>query len=187
MDKRLATEISKEPAHPNTTIHYPLFSPHTLSMPTGQLTEIESTQLSPQFPDHEVIQAIHGICQYGAIISYEGCRKTSTSYTNLSSANIDAALLTADLESKLQKNLLEVYQDSGSLPQHYMAFPLSLADKSDGSKCLIHHLSYSTGHESSINSGIPEQYRAIQYTIIEDVITAVSTFWDELHSHQKGL
>ena len=176
MDRRLPADISKEPARPNTTIHYPLFSPHSLPMPTGQLRETGWKQLTTQFPDHKVIRAILGICRYGAKIGYEGCRKTTTIHPNLSSANIDAALVTADLASELKKNRLEVYQDSGSLPQHYMASPLGLADKSDGSKRRIHHLSYPTGHESSINSGIPELYGAIQYSGIEDAITAVQLY-----------
>ena len=123
-----------------------------------------------------MIRAILGICRYRVKIAYEGCRKTTTIHPNLSSANIDAAPVTADLASVLKKNRLKVYQDSGSLPQHYMAFPLGLADKSDGSKRRIYHFSYPTGHESSINSGIPEPYGAIPYSGIEDAITAVQTF-----------
>ena len=176
MDGQLPADISKEPARPNTTIHYPLFSPHSLPMPTGQLSETGWKQLTTQFPDHEVIRAMLGICRYGAKIGYEGCRKRTTIHPNLSSANIDAALVTADLVSELKKNSLEVYQDSGSLPQLYMASPLGLADKSDGSKRRIHHLLYPTGHESSINSGSPELYGAIQYSGIEDAITVVQTF-----------
>ena len=145
-------------------------------MPTGQLRETGWKQLTLQFPDHEVIRAILGICRYGAKIGYEGCRKTITTHPNLFLANIDAALVTADLVSELKKNHLEVYQDSGSLPQYYMASPLGLADKPDGSKRRIHHLAYPTGHESSINSGIPDLYGAIQYSGIEDAITAVQTF-----------
>ena len=57
-----------------------------------------------------------------------------------------------------------------------MASPLSLADKPDRSKRRIHYLSYPTGHDSSINSGIPELYGAIQYSGIEDAITVVQTF-----------
>ena len=135
-----------------------------------------SKQLTTQFPDHEVIRAILGICRHGTKIGYEGCYKTTTIHRNLSSANIDAALVTADLVSELKKNCLEVYQDSGRLPPHYMASPLALADKSDDSKRRIHHLSYPTGHESSINSEIPDPYGAIQYSGIEDAITAVQAF-----------
>ena len=145
-------------------------------MPTGQLRETGWKQLTTLFPDHEVIRATLGICPYGAKIGYEGCRKTTTIHPNLSSANIDTALVTADLASELKENRLEVYQDSGSLPQHYMPCLLGLADKSDGSKRRIHHLSYPTSHESSINSGIPELYGAIQYSGIEDAITAVQLY-----------
>ena len=176
MDRWLPADISKEPARPNTTIHYPVFSPHSLPMPMGQLRETGWKQLTTHFPDHELIRAILGICSYGAKIAYEGCRKTTTIHPSLSSANIDAARETADLASELKMNRLEVYQDSGSLPEHYMVSPLGVADNSDGSKRRIHHPSYPTGHESSINSGIPEPYGAIQYSGIEDAITAVPTF-----------
>ena len=166
-DRQLPAEISKELARPNTTIHYPLLSLYFLPIPTGQLRETGWKQLTPQFPDHEVIRAILGICQYGAKIGYEGCRKTITTHPNLFSANIDAALVTADLASELKKNHLEVYQDSGSLPQYYMASPLGLADKSDGSKRRIHHLTYPTGHESSINSGQSHEKMEFTTTIPE--------------------
>ena len=134
MARGLPADISKEPARPNTPIHYPLFSPHSLPMPTGQLRETGWKQLTTQFPDHEVIRAIIGICRYGAKTGYEGCCKITTIHPNLSSANIDAELVTADLAFELKRNRLEVYQDSGSLPEHHMASPLGQADKSNGSK-----------------------------------------------------
>ena len=108
MARGLPTDISKEPARPNTTIYYPLFSPHSLPMPMGQLRETGWKQLTTQFPDHKVIRGILGICRHGAKIGYKGCRKITTSHPHLFSAKIDAALVTADLASELKQNRLEV-------------------------------------------------------------------------------
>ena len=108
MARGLSGDISKEPACPNTTIHYPLFSPHSLPMPTGQLRETGWKQLTTQFPDHRVMRGILGICRYRAKIGYKGCRKITTSHPNLFSAKIDVALVTADPGSELKKNCLEV-------------------------------------------------------------------------------
>jgi len=125
-------------------------------MPTGQLKVKGWKQLTLKFPNQEVVIAILGICRFGAKIGYEGCRSGITIHPNLSTANMDARLVRADIASELKKNRLEEYQDRGSLPYNYTTSPLGLTDKYEGSKWRIHHLSYPSAEESSINSVIPE-------------------------------
>ena len=175
IDKSLLPSISKQPSRPNTGIHYQLFTEHNLPMPTGQLKVEGWKQLTLKFPNQEVVAAILGICQFGAKIGYEGRRSGITIYPNLSTANTDARLVTAEVASELNKNRLEEYQDSGSLPDNYTVSPLGLTDNSGGSKRRIHHLTYPSAEESSINSGIHEAYGVIQYCGIEDAIRAVQT------------
>lgn len=73
-----------------------------------------------------MVKAILGICRFGAKIGYEGYHKSITIHSNVSSANVDSALVTADLASELKMNCFEVYQDSGHLPLNYTASPLGL-------------------------------------------------------------
>jgi len=158
---------------PNTNIHYPLFTPHSLPMPVGQLRAEGWERLTACFPDKAVTFAIRGICRFGARIGYKGVRESPTIYPNLSTAEVDIALVTSDITTKMSKNRLLVYQDKEPLPIHYTAWPLGLTDKADGSKRRIHHLSYPALDTNSINGGIPEHYGTIIYSGISDAIPAI--------------
>ena len=50
---------------PNTTIHYLLFTSHTIPMPAGVLKPVGWAQLTNNLENAEVISAILGIRQYG--------------------------------------------------------------------------------------------------------------------------
>lgn len=128
------------------------------------------------FPDREVIDAILGICKFGARIGYEGERNSITIHKNLTSALENPDLVTKDIETELEKNRLEYYPNLNSLPRDFVASPLGLTDKSDGSKRRIHHLSFPTNKESSINSQIPEQYGTIVYGTVSEAIAAIQNF-----------
>ena len=160
----------------NTTIHYPLFTQHSLPMPAGVLKPQGWKEVTRDFEDQKVITAILGICKFGARIGYHGHRHSVTIHPNLSTAEHKANLVSADINHELLKNRLETYPDFASLPNHYTASPLGLVDKSDGSKRRIHHLSYPPGDNSAINNGIPEEYGAIVYSTIEDTIQAIQHF-----------
>jgi len=94
-------------------------------------------------------------------------------YRNLASAEELPESVTADIEKKLAKHYLQSYSTIATLPNRFTASPLGLTDKSDGSKCRIHHLSYPANSTPSINSGIPEHYGTIAYSNIVDAITAI--------------
>jgi len=142
-------------------------------MPIRVLKQGGWDRLTAEYPDREVIMAILGICQYGARIGYKGNRDAVTLHPNLSTANEDPSLVTAEIQSELQQERLKAYPNAECLPRHYTASPLGLIDKADGSKRRIHHLSYPPGDPSAINNGIPEDYGAISYSRIEEAIQAI--------------
>jgi len=53
--------VSKQPPRPNTRIHYPLFTPHSLSMPAGPLNINGWERLMTEFPDKALVTALLGI------------------------------------------------------------------------------------------------------------------------------
>ena len=142
-------------------------------MPPGQLKTLGWKRLTADFPDHTISSVIIGICQYGARIGYEGPRETTTIYPNLSSALSDESQVTSDIENELSKHRLQVLPNVASLPKYYIASPLGLTDKADGSKRRIHHLSHPATSSLSINSQIPERYGSITYSSINDAVNAV--------------
>ena len=144
-------------------------------MAAGTLKAAGWEHLARNFPDSEVVVALLGICQYGARIGYESVRSAVTIHSNLTTANDDPALVTAEIISEIERGRLEVYPNRASLPNNYTASPIGLTDKSDGSKRRIHHLSYPAGDSSSINDGIPPEYGVIKYSNIDDAILAIQT------------
>ena len=161
---------------PYTTIHYPLFTSHTIPMPAGVLKPARWAQLTKNLENAEVISTILSICQYGARIGYHGHRSTITIHQNLPTAEHDSKLVSADIVKKLHKNRLVTYPDMASLPTIFTASPLGLVDKSNGTKRRIHHLSYPPGDPSPINNGIPEEYGTIAYSNIHQAVQAVQHF-----------
>ena len=79
----------------------------------------------------------------------------------------------ADIDVERRRNRFETYPDSTNLPDYYTASPLGLADKADGSKRRIHHLSFPPCCPTAFKSCIPEHYGTITYSGIEDGIEAV--------------
>jgi len=129
-----------------------------------------------QLPDRAITTAIVGICQYGVRIGYEGPAQPTTIHLNLSSAMLDASLVSSDIEKELQMNRLQGFDEFNALPANYIASPLGLTDKADSSKRRIHHLSYAVPGLISINSGIPEEYGTITYSSIKNAINSVQLF-----------
>ena len=168
--------VSKRLARPNTAIQYPLYSEHKLPMPTGQLNLSGWKQLMKRYPDEEVTTAILGICKFGARIRYTGQRRNITIYRNLATALDNPQLVTIDIAEEERMNRLETYPNYTALPSEFIASPLGLVDKADGSKRRIHHLSFPSDSLRSINGGIPEEYGTIAYSTISEAITACRKF-----------
>ena len=143
-------------------------------MPAGQLNLVGWRALTASYPERRLVETILGICQFGAKIGYEGTRSTIQIHSNLSGAEDLPEIIAADIAAEPEKNRLQYYPSQSSLPDYYIASPLGLTDKSDSSKRRIHHLSYPTNTERSINAGIPELYGNIKYSSIEDATTGVS-------------
>jgi len=155
---------SDKHACPNKRIHYPLFTPHSLLLPVGQLRAEGWEKVTAFFPEGAVTFAISGICRFGARIGLQSVPKSATLYPNLSAAKVNTPLVTSDIATEMSKNRLVLYQDREALLIHYSALPLGLTDKADSSRRRIHHLSYPALDNSSINGGIPEHYVTIPYS-----------------------
>jgi len=145
-------------------------------MPAGQLKYKGWKKLIKEYPDNSVTEAILGICQFGARIGFEGVRSSITIHPNLSSAFEYPDVVTAEIEAEVKKNRLRKYCSYNTLPGYFIASPLGLTDKSDGTKRRIHHLSYPPNDANSINSGIPELYGSISYSSITEAISAIQHF-----------
>ena len=165
--------VSKQRYRPNTKLHYTLFTTHSISMALGQLKAKGWKQLTRNFPDTKVIIAIQGICAFGARIGNTKQWSAPTIYPNLATAKADAELVSAEIITELSKNRLEMYSNITDLLTHYTASPLGLTEKADGTKRCIHHLSYPSDNVNAINSGIPEEFRSIVYSSIDDAVAAV--------------
>jgi len=126
-------------------------------MPAGPLNYAGWKRLTRSFTDREVVEAIPGICQFGARIGYESHRRSFTIYPNLASAMDNKEIITADITKEVTLNRLACYTECSQLPQQFTVFSLGVTDKSDGFKRRIHHLSYPTSDMLSINGGIPEE------------------------------
>ena len=145
-------------------------------MPAGPLKQKGWTKLTVSYPDPEVVEAILGICRFGARIGYEHHRTSITIYPNLTSVLDNSATVTREMQKEVAMNRLECYEGYSTLPQHFTSSPLGLTDKSDGSKRRIHHLSFPANDSLSINSGIPEQYGTIVYSRISEAISSIQRF-----------
>jgi len=170
---RLPSPVSGLPIRPNTTLFYTLFTTHSYPMPAGQLKYKGWKKLIKEYPDNSVTEAIPGICQFGARIGFKGVRSSITIHPNLSSAFEYPDVVTAEIEAEVNKNRLRKYCSYNTLPGYFIASPLGLTDKSDGTKRRIHHLSYPPNDANSINSGIPELYGSISYSSITEAISAI--------------
>jgi hypothetical protein len=159
----------------NTTIRYELFTPHHLPMPPSPLKVEGWRALLADHPDRNFVNTLLGIITYGARIGYEGPRSNPVVYDNLSTAALEPTLLSADLEKQLNANRLKTYKSRHNLPNGYIASPLGLTDKSDGSKRRIHHLSFPSKYPAkSVNGNIPEEYGTLRYSTMDDVIAILS-------------
>jgi hypothetical protein len=160
----------------NTTIRYPLFTPHTLPMPASPLKKEGWRALLLDHPNRELVDTLLGIITYGAWIGYEGPRRSHpVIYDNLLTAALEPPLVTADLQKQLAAKRLKIYDNSATLPTDYVASPLGLTDKSDGTKRRIHHLSFPPNSPSeSINGNIPTEYGTLQYATMDNVISILS-------------
>jgi len=160
-------------AYPNTSLHYPLFTAHSLPMPTGQLRGEGWGKLTQDYPEPHVITAVLGICCFCAEMGNEGYRNTTTIHPNPKTAIAEAPTVSGSILLELNKSRLEVFPHPNRLPSHFTASQPGLTYQADVSKRRIHHLSYPPGDMSGINAGIPQHYGKIQYSGIEDALPAV--------------
>ena len=145
-------------------------------MPAGPLDLHGWKKHMNEFPDRSVTSDILGICRYGARIGYDGRRNSINIYPNLSTAQDDEEIVTEEIASELADNRLKHFTNLSCLPTYYRTSPLSLVDKSDGTKRRIHHLSSPPEEGSSISSGIPEHYGTLTYSNISEAVSGIQHF-----------
>jgi len=168
--------VSQQPVRPNTSLHYTVYTKHYLPMPGGPLNQQGSRRQTSQYPEPLVIDAILGICRFGARIRYQGRRDGIHIHPNLSSAADSPEVVTANIAEEREKNRLECYPTLATVPESFTASPLGLVDKSNDSKRRIHHLSYPAHDLSFVNAGIPQQYGTIAYSSVTQAILAIQKF-----------
>ena len=139
-----SSKVSQPLPRPNTVIPYPVYTQHTIPMPASPLQLAGWSEFLKTYLEPAVVEPILGICRFGARISYEGPRGPSHIHQNLSSAEDAPETLTADIKAELGNDRLEHYPSIKTLPQYFIASPLGLIDKADGTKRRIHHLSFPT-------------------------------------------
>jgi len=142
-------------------------------MPLYPLNQSGWELLTHEYSDNLVITTLLGICQFGCRISYEGSHRKPKIYVNPSTAQDEAHVVSSEIQIKLGKHRLKKFSSIVALPQHYTASPLGLIDKSDGTKRQIHPLSYPPADQSAINDRIPEEYRTITYSSINEATSAI--------------
>ena len=147
-----------------------------MPMPAGLLNYTGWRKLTSEYPDRAVAKSNVGICPYGPRIGYEGARGLIQIHLNLASAEEVPEIVTTEIEEELRMNRLKCYPSYTALSYNFTATPWGLVDKSNGSKGRIHHLFLPADDSSSINGGIPEAYRTIAYSTVEDTIAAVQRF-----------
>jgi hypothetical protein len=89
---------------------------------------------------------------------------------NLPSALNDPTSITNDIEKRAAPSqILRIT----TLPAKYIALPLGLAPKPDGSWRIIHHLSSPSGH--SVNDYMPQAWGTLTYTRFDNTVAVVQT------------
>jgi len=85
-------------------------------MPAGPLNQTGWMKLTASYPDPEVVEAILGICRFGATIGYDHHRTSITIYPNLTSALDNSATVTREIQKEVAMNRLECHESYSTLP-----------------------------------------------------------------------
>ena len=145
-------------------------------MPPDQLNLLGWERATANYAENPVTLAILGICKFGARIGYHGFRISPTIHPNLPTAHAEHHLVMADITGGLSRKRLKIYPHYQSLPTNYTVSPLGLIDKSYESKRRIHLLSYTLSGATSTNCGIPEPYRTIASSTVNEAIPAIQQY-----------
>ena len=99
--------VSQQFTRPNTAIHYSRCTPHYIPMPARPIDLIGWKKHTEIFWDQRVTSVILGICRFGARIGYEGPSNSIGICPNLSTAEEDKEIVTANIVSELADNRLK--------------------------------------------------------------------------------
>ena len=106
-------------------------------------------------------------------IGYDRVQGPIQIYLNLASAEEIPVIVTAEIKEVLVMNNLKSYPSFVEMAYNSASSPLGLINKTDGTKYQMHHLTFPAGDNSSIKAEIPEAYRAIAYSTVDNAIGAV--------------
>ena len=126
--------VSKQPPRPNTTLPYSVFTYHETPMPAGQLRHEGWRHLLAAYSEPVVVEAILGICQYGARIGHGGHRRRGQIHPNLKSAEDSPETISTDIAKELANERFDCYTSLSTTPEDFVASPLGLTDKADSPK-----------------------------------------------------
>jgi ribonuclease HI len=133
----------------------------------GPLNEAGWNYWLRNHPDIGLRNTITDVIRFGALIGYTGPPQFILG-ANLPSALNDPAAITNDvLKRATAGQILKLT----TLPDRFIASPLGLAPKPDGTWRRIHHLSSPTGH--SVNDHIPQAWGTLTYTRFDDAVAAI--------------
>lgn len=123
---------------------------------------------------------LDGILRYGALVGYMGS-DTFTISNNLTSAENDPDMISNQVTSDLACG--RVSATTPTAP--FVSSPLGLVPKSDTGWRRIHHLSHPPG--ISVNDGIPQEFGALRYTALHDMLDVVRQAGRACHIVKKDL
>lgn len=118
-------------------------------------------------PDKQYKAIILDIIKFGAKIGYTGPQQRILS-ANFPTAQDAPDVLAKDLKTQIELDRVTRVHD---IPEFIICLPLGIVPKSGGKWRRIHHLSHPRG--KSVNCHIAEDHGALEYTTVDEAITAV--------------
>ena len=181
-----AHKLSFRLHRPNTHPLFPVYTPMPpQEHPTSTLLPHRWAELLSTYSNPALVQNIVGIATHGVRIGYEGPS------LQIMSENHSTVLQIADqLSQNISDDIqLERIRPINVLPTQYACSPLGAVPKkqngeSTGWRC-IHDLSFP--HGSSVNDGIPEQYRSLSYQTLDDPIQIIECLGRHTTLHKRDL
>lgn len=122
-------------------------------------------------PDRLFSALICNIILRGAKLGYQDPERFEV---NQNHASVKEApdILAKDIKRQMKAGRLLIL--TAPLPTKHFSSPLGLVPKHDGGWRRIHDLSYPAG--ASVNEGIPKDWGALEYAVIDKAITAILTY-----------
>ena len=171
---------------PNTKPSFSVFTELPPSQrPVSTLVPHIWQRLLAGYPDPRFVQNIVGIATHGARIGYEGPPLCLNSSNHSSALEIPTGI-TSNIADELRLGRIGEITD---FPSHFACSPLGAVPKKQNGEFIgwrrIHDLSFP--HGSSVNDGIPEHYRSLEYQTLDDAIDIIARLGRYTALHKRDL